>query len=362
MVQRVNTSHPLIRFLRDPHSANDFRIADWENLLRSARRSQLLARVAWLASRAGLDREIPAKVELHLQSSLRIAESHARSVSWETQQIHKALADWEIPFILLKGAAYISADLDAGQGRLMSDIDIMVPREKLESAEKALIEHGWFPTKLNAYDQRYYRTWMHELPPLRHLDRGTSLDVHHTILPPTAALKPDVKKLWQASAPVGTNPLVRVLAPVDMILHSAVHLFHDGDMQHGLRDLADIDALIKEFSRHDGFWETLTRRAIELDLIWPCCYALKYCQFWLATPVPEKVLATVGKVGAPSRLANGIMDKILCACLGAVLEPKPGAFAQISNFVMYVRSHYLRMPLHLLLPHLLRKQFQKDSR
>lgn len=362
MERTINSDHPLIRFLRDPQFSHDFPISDWENLLRAARRSQLLARVACIAAKAGLTSEIPEKVSLQLQSALRVAESHARSVAWETRQLQDALAGGEIPFVLLKGAAYITANLEAGQGRLMSDIDIMVPRNNLELAEKTLIEHGWFPTKIDAYDQRYYRAWMHELPPLQHLERGTSLDVHHTILPPTASLKPDVQKLWQASLPVAANPLVRVLAPIDMILHSAVHLFHDGDMQHGLRDLVDIDALIKQFSGSVGFWETLTYRAVELDLIRPCYYALKYCRLWLATPIPENVDALLLQAESPSALTSGIMDRILPASLGAVLESSPGAFAHIANFLMYVRSHYLKMPLYLLIPHLLRKQFNKDKR
>jgi hypothetical protein len=362
MGRMVDPAHPLIRFLRDPPSSARFPISDWEDLLRAARRGQLLARVAWIASATGLTDRLPAKVDLHFQGALRVAASHARGVAWETRQLREALAEARIPFVLLKGAAYIAANLEAGHGRLMSDIDIMVPRSKLELTEKSLIEHGWFPTKLDAYDQRYYRTWMHELPPLQHLERGTSLDVHHTLLPPTASLKPDVEKLWQASRPVADDPLVRTLAPIDMILHSAVHLFHDGDMRHGLRDLVDIDALVRQFSAHAGFWETLVGRAVELDLMRPCHYALKYCRLWLATPIPDDAAAAVRRSGAPAALAGSLMDRILPASLGAVLDSHPGAFAHLANFTMYVRSHYLRMPMHLLLPHLLRKQFVGDGR
>ena len=34
---------------------------------------------------------------------------------------------------------------------------------------------GWATTHHSPYDQRYYRTWMHELPPLRHAVRGSIL-------------------------------------------------------------------------------------------------------------------------------------------------------------------------------------------
>ena len=92
-------------------------------------------------------------------------------------------------------------------------------------------------THHDAYDQRYYRQWMHELPPLRHMTRQTVLDVHHTILPLTAHLKPDPAKLWEAAVGIEGQVNFCVLAPVDMVLHSATHLFHDGELEHGLRDL-----------------------------------------------------------------------------------------------------------------------------
>ena len=191
--------------------------------------------------------------------------------------------------MLLKGAAYIKGGFEPAQGRLLSDIDIMVPKEQLPQAEKALYSKGWFPTKLDAYDQRYYREWMHELPPMQHLARGTTLDVHHTILPPTAMLKPDVDKLWASVCEVENTKGVFVLSPVDMVLHSATHLFHDGELEHGLRDLVDIDALIRQFSGQGQFFQALVARADELHLGRPLFYALKYCKALLQTPVPDDI-------------------------------------------------------------------------
>jgi hypothetical protein len=78
---------------------------------------------------------------------------------------------------------------------------VLVPHGGLPSVEAALMLRGWATGKTTAYDQRYYRRWMHELPPLRHIGRQTWLDVHHAILPITARLKPDSAKLLAASRP-----------------------------------------------------------------------------------------------------------------------------------------------------------------
>ena len=43
------------------------------------------------------------------------------------------------------------------------------------------------------------------------------------------------------------RPGFAVLAPEDMVLHSATHLFNEGEFDRGLRDLNDLDLLLREF-------------------------------------------------------------------------------------------------------------------
>ncbi len=350
-------SHPLIQYLREPQAGLEFNVTQWERLLSAARHGSLSSRVGWLAEQSGLMVQLPEKIQFHFQSAQRVAQSQAVSVNWEVAQIQKALSGPDIPFVILKGGAYIKGKFAAAPGRVLSDVDIMVPKNRLNDAEKSLYAAGWFPTKLNAYDQRYYREWMHELPPMQHLERGTTLDLHHTILPPTALLKPDVDMLWAAACPAEDEKGVFVLSPVDMVLHSATHLFHDGELEHGLRDLVDMDALIRQFSAQALFFQSLVERAEALDLGRPLYYALKYCKLFLQTPVPDAIFERAAKLASPSIVIRKMMDIVVLRSIGSILEVKPSALTQISEFAMYLRSHYLRMPLHLLIPHLVRKQF-----
>ena len=354
--------HPLVQYLRNPRHALAFDAAEWERLLRAARHGYLSSRVAWLATQNGLMAQLPEKIQFHFQSALRVSQSQAVSVNWEVVQLQKALGEVDIPFVLLKGGAYIKAQLAAAPGRVLSDVDIMVPKDRLNDAEKALYGGGWFATKLDAYDQRYYREWTHELPPMQHLGRGTTLDLHHTILPPTALLKPDVTLLWEAARPVEGEKGVFVLSPIDMVLHSATHLFHDGELEHGLRDLVDMDALIRQFSAQPQFFTTLIERAQMLDLGRPLHYALTYCKLFLQTPIPEAIFSRSVGLGSQSAMIKNLMDVVVLRSLGSILQDKPSALSRMSQFAMYVRSHYLRMPMRLLVPHLVRKQFvSKDD-
>jgi hypothetical protein len=344
--------------LLQPEYAVSLPISDWDLLVRQARNADLLARLCVLLDEQGLLGSVPREVVTHLESARTLATAHTRNVRWETDRIYNALAPTGTSIILLKGAAYVMAKLPPARGRIFHDVDIMVPKRKLEAVERALRWHGWFTTQLDEYDQRYYRQWTHELPPLRHIKRQTVLDVHHTIVPETARLKPDVNRLLAAAQPLNGDANLCIFAPADMVLHSATHLFNEGELENGLRDLVDLDDLLRHFGREQPFWPELVERAQELDLIRPLYYALRYAQRILGTPVPEEILEKAC-VGRPRRFTLPLMDAAFTRALAPDHPSCDTALTKPARFFLYVRSHYLRMPLHLLIPHLIRKAFKR---
>lgn len=342
------------RIFRDPKSVTGLGLGDWDLLIRQARYSMLLARIHHVLSTNDLLGCVPEPAMRHLQSATVIAKRHAQAIRWEVVQIQKALVGLGVPVLLLKGAAYVIAGLPPAAGRTFVDVDILVPKPALKDAEVALNRRGWITGHHDSYDQRYYRTWMHELPPMRHVKRGSVLDVHHTILPETARLHPDPYKLITAAVPAGGLEDIYVLAPVDIVLHSATHLFSDGELEHGLRDLVDLDALIRHFAQRQDFWGELLARAREIDLARPLYYALRYTHQILGTPVPEKILSASG-VGKPNALLLSLMDQLLRRALKPNHPSCSDAFNGVARWMLYVRSHYLRMPFALLIPHLFHK-------
>jgi hypothetical protein len=363
-----SSSVNLLAALNDPRSLLSFTGPQWNQLARVTRRTKSMAKLAHRVGVAGLDAQLEPRVLDHLIASRVIATQHRRVVNWEADRVMAALADSEdggYDVVFLKGAAYVLADLPAGRGRLVSDVDIMVPKPHIEDAEQRLIGHGWKAMKLDAYDQRYYRQWMHELPPLKHRDRKAVLDVHHTILPESGRLHPDAAKLFAAAVPIPglpgvNNPRMKMLAPADMILHSAAHLFQDGDLAGGLRDLLDLDDLLRHFGETEpNFWNTLVARGKELDLHRPLYYALRFTSRLLKTPVPAEVLAQSARTGKPLPPTTLIMD--LLADRAFVPDAGEGRRfgADLARWCLYVRSHWLRMPPLLLLQHLSKKALRR---
>lgn len=349
------TDDLLTAALRDPPSIARWSRAELTLLLQQARRSNLLARLHTLLVGLPAWPALPEELRRHLESEYAYADAQARAIRWEVACIRDAVRETGVPVILLKGAAYVMANLPPAEGRIFSDVDILVPKETLGLVEQALFRHGWVTTHTDPYDQRYYRQWMHELPPLRHVRRDTVLDVHHNILPETAAAHPDAAKIIADAVPIGADRDLKVLAPADMLLHSATHLFFDGELENGLRDLVDIDALLRLFSsREADFWALVVARAAELDLSRPLFYALRYSRRILGTPVPGR-LETAVRGGRPAAPVLKLMDGLFLRGLAPDHPSCDRPLSRAARWLLYARAHKLRMPFHLLIPHLVRK-------
>ncbi len=344
----------LVRVLLAPEQVLRLDASGWDLLIRQARAAQLLARMATAIDDAGLWSRIPAAPARHLRSALKAQSRQRQAVRLEVDCLQEALSGVGIPLVLLKGAAYEMAELPPARSRLYNDLDVLVPRERRHEAELALLMHGWATVPLDAYDERYYRRWMHELPPLRHRERQSVVDIHHNLVPDTARIHPDPQRLLAATEPCPGRADVHVLAPADLILHSVVHLFNDGEFDHGLRDLLDIDDLARHFLRADADWQALVERARELDLGRPLHHALRCLRRTLDTPVPDPALIALERDAGPARLRRS-MDALFARGLRPDHASCSDRATALARWLLFVRGHYLRMPLHLLLPHLLRK-------
>jgi len=355
----VSRCLPLLDVLRNPACMSALALRDWDLLLRQAAAAGLLSRIAVQADKLGLTAGIPDVVQPHLTAARTLANKQRQAVRWEARRIAQALAGIDGPVLLLKGAAYAIADLPPAAGRLFGDIDILVPHPQLGQVEAALMLAGWHSQKQDDYDQRYYRRWMHELPPMTHIRRGTVLDVHHNLLPETARIRTQAAPILAAAQALADPPGLSIPANTDLVLHSACHLFHEGEWGHGLRDLVDLDALLRAFATEPTFWSTLLARAKLLNLGRPLYYALDCCQRWLHTPIPANAIADCPH--RPPAWQRAIMRNLFDAGLGSAHRSCHGRFPKMATFALYIRGHYLRMPWHLLLPHLLHQARRRNQ-
>jgi hypothetical protein len=347
----------LLQVLRSPAAVLGFDARQWEELLCHARSTRLSGRIWFLLEQGGLADRIPPPARRRLSSAFLEAEHHRRQLFWEIDRIHRALRGAGFSFVVLKGGGYAAAGLRAAKGRPAADIDIMVPADAIAEAEKIFLKHGWDHVIEDSYDQRYYRHWMHELPPLRHRVRETELDIHRAIVPLSSRLRTNSESLFRMAVVLDERG-TRVFSPPDMVLHCAVHLFHDGEIRGGLRDLVDIDALLREFGERPGFWATLMPRTIELGLQRPLFYAFRHATRLLGTPVPPEVLADA-LAGRPPAPVLVFMDLAIPRALIPPSSRGEAITSSLYGFFLYVRSHWLRMSFGPLSKHLARKSLRR---
>lgn len=340
--------------LADPASLLDLGEAEWDKLLPMARSTRLFSRLAALARSQGLLDRLPLKIVDHMEGSLRFVAHRQQKILWELRQLEKALRETEAQVLVLKGTGYLMAGLRASRGRLFGDVDLLVPRAELDAVEAALRAAGWQSAALSEHDERYYREWMHEIPPMRHPERQIEVDIHHTISPLTARIKVNAAPLLAAAVSVEGHGF-QVPAATDLVLHSAVHLFYGGEFEQGLRDLSDLDLLMREFAdSHPGFWRELLVRADLLKLRRPLFYALRYTHGLLGTPIPDEVRAQVAPYG-PGPVVLGVMDALLKPALLPADPAVPKGWSARARSMLWIRSHLLKMSPGLLLYHVAQK-------
>ncbi len=350
-----------LQAIREPKDTQQWSLAEWERVVRLARRLRLLARLTDSLTKAGLIDFVPPQARRHLVSEERLSLWRTGALIWLLERVAGALQGVGYPLVLLKGGAYIGQDLPIAAGRLPSDVDILVPKAHIADAQSRLRDAGWMETALDEHDQRYYHEWSHEVPPMTHPLHGIELDLHHNIQPPVARMSVDADILLQRLKP-SKWPAWQVLDPIDQVLHSAVHLFQDSDLRDRLRDLVDLDGLVRHFNaRSPTFWVDLHARAIALGLTEPLALACHFCHAWLQTPIPDDALSAIVTDGPHSFKRFWLLPLLTQALTPTEPNDTPSNTQGFVATLLLVRHHYGRMPLSLLVPHTWHKIWTSDA-
>lgn len=351
------SSAPLLAVLGHPEQAGQLPLRQWEGVLQRARSAGVASALSFRVLGACPLEDLDHRVVAHLQSARRAGLARAQMARWECSELGEVAAEAGFPVLLLKGAAYLLGGHPFAVARFVSDVDLLVPKRHLRAMEDRLLTQGYEAVEMDAYDERYYRDWSHETPPLRHPGRPLEVDLHHTITPVTGSLRPDAELLFAASQPLPGSPF-RTLCPEDQVLHACLHCFHDGDLNLRLREVVDIDALLRAYSEREDFAERLLQRAQVLGLQGPLWYGAHFARCWLDCPPAAAILADLP---GPTWWRRRCMDALVPR---AMLPPEPeqgdgGLGGRLARTVLLIRYHLLRMPLRLLLPHLVRKAWRR---
>ena len=98
-------------------------------------------------------------------------------------------------------------------------------------------------------------------------------------------------------------------------------------------------------------------RGRELELLNSLYHGLNYAQLVFGTPLPDGIIKEAENLSR--RLRKPFMDFLFLRAFQPDHPQCRQRFTSLALYLLYVRSHYLRMPLYLLLPHLARKAWMR---
>jgi hypothetical protein len=326
----------------------------WAQIVRVLRYQQCLARFGWRLEQLGLSADLPEFVKNHIKNAELIAQKQNFQVQYEAALLQRLLKPLSAHVLFLKGAAYSLSDNDTvGRGRTYSDIDLLVDKTSLPLIEQELCLYGFFAEDLDEYDQKYYREWSHEIPPLRHSNRGTVLDIHHNLLPIVTGRAPDISLFFKHIQTTAAG--YTVFSPAAMFLHSTIHLILSEEIKHGFRDLTDLFLLLEQ-NQNNAFWQELLSLSVDSGFTTEFFLALRYIDKILGFAIPGEVTQKLAAY-KPAGYKLTYLDFIFMRKLKPTHPCLANNSDLLADWLLLLRGHYLKMPIHILLKHLGRKIF-----
>lgn len=297
---------------------------DWRAVVEIARWHGLEPLLAHRLGARGMLALLPEDLRAHLAGIAVL--STLRDVARRRQlgEALGALAAAGIPVVPLKGAALAEHAYPASSLRRMSDFDLLLPEGALEHGRDVLLPFGYVPDDRPSPSERH-------APALRR-PGGLPIELHDTINPCHAPFRLPLADVLARTVPAQVaGHDVRVLEPIDLLVHLATHMGHGHVLGASLSGVVDI---LMWTERHGDAvdWKAVVARARTAGAERFVHAALLLARKALGARVPAAPLAALRTRGDEA-VANHAL-RLLTAppflVLGAkaVTDPRDGALAR----------------------------------
>ncbi|WP_290613090.1 nucleotidyltransferase family protein [Arsukibacterium sp. UBA3155] len=329
-----------IRCFRDPQTfAANATATCWTDLLQQARSLGLTAQLHALFARHQLLQSLPETVQKHFAWGWRYYQKQRGSLFYELMQLEPFLGQADYPCLLLKGAAYQALGLTVSEGRLYSDIDLLVRRPQLTDCKDKLFFAGFFEPAISAYDKHFYLELSHENPPLYHVKRGTALDLHFALFPLAGRKKLNTELVFASASKIAGSCL-QVPNLSYLYIHAAIHFFWQEEQHKLVKDLIDLDLLYGQLAEQNLLLQLLND-AQQFGALEPTVNTLLLVQSLFKRALPAEVTAKL--VNSPYR--RDVARALVLWQLGS------GVRARLAGSLWYLRGYHHKMHWRALLRH-----------
>ncbi|MGC8833941.1 MAG: nucleotidyltransferase domain-containing protein [Armatimonadota bacterium] len=295
---------------------------------------------------------LPPEIVAHLTQRYYGQAARNAVALHQLEEIAKAFAEYGVPVIALKGAAAILWLYDDIACRVITDLDLLVPRSDVDRAVKAMSELGYSqeqrctPPNSPEFEEldllmRLERA-QHLVPFVR---RGSfSVEIHTNFLKRRKKRNLVPNEIWERAVPLNSNSgnLYR-LSTTDFLIHTAVH--YPQHLETGippLKFMVDMAlAVHKEGDRINWkeFWDTAGR--------------------WDISNVVSVMMATIKNIwnldipglpeSAPALDTGTLIGGSVPLYMRDLMAPE-GEYTQRSSAVETLRRYWKRITLAGVLP------------
>jgi len=258
--------------------------------------------LGYALAQKGLFDRLPPEVQDYLTTLRALTRQRNQRLRQQLVTVGAELNALGVEPLLLKGAAGLLRGLypDATV-RLINDLDLAVPAERLDACLAALTAMGYRPR----YAAEAFWQQHRHAPPLDHPDWPALVELHRDLVGLRYRSLLDTAEFWRAARPVTVDGVAwRLPSPAHGVLHNFVHTqLKDHNYRYGCVQLRQLYELL------------LLRQADDAQLDWPV------------------LLATVDSQGAGTALRAYLLlaEKLL----GQPLPP--GAKAPLTAYRAYYR-------------------------
>jgi hypothetical protein len=209
--------------------------------------------------RSGAADLLPAAVTEALRNAYYLNAARNALLYDELRTVLVAFRKKFIDVIALKGAALAETVYDHRALRPMSDIDLLVRKERLADVENILGNMGYAlgehsETKEWLQEHHYHLVFTKR--------SAVNIEVHWHMKRPQNGFSIDIDGLWKRAQPITVGDVEALqLSPEDLLLHLCQHM-HNHNLIGGIRPLCDIAHVVKHYNNALD-WTEFRNRAFE---------------------------------------------------------------------------------------------------
>jgi hypothetical protein len=231
--------------------------AQWDEVVRLAGNYQLASVLYHRLKHSKALTTLPESVRSVLSEMHLSNDATAMALQYRLGQVLRVFAQRGLPVIVLKGAFLAQVVYPHDSERMMSDVDLLVPKAKAREAVDVLQSLG-YQSELGYPVQDMFSV-KHEAPVFVK-DGFPPIDLHWTLTAPEMPFEIDLDGLWQRAQQINIAGVpVLGLSWEDFLLHLIIHIIRHR-MYEMLRSVYDVAAMLHCCSLKID-WEALVLRA-----------------------------------------------------------------------------------------------------